>query len=110
MNLGVSYWTSDAVELFWGTGFATAATPDATLDPMMPDANSIRVALGGRFAVPGGFHITAGLTTVQYATRDNTGKSTLIGRAAPDPPSRRRRQVRAVARSLPGQPGEAAVT
>ena len=77
VNLGVSYWTSDAVELFWSTGFATAATPDATLDPMMPDANSIRVALGGRFAVPGGFHITAGLTTVQYATRDNTGRSTL---------------------------------
>ena len=76
-NLGVSYWASDAVELFWGAGFATAATPDATLDPMMPDANSIRVALGGRFAVPGGFHITAGLTTVQYAVRDNTGKSTL---------------------------------
>ena len=77
VNLGVSYWTSDAVELFWSTGFATAATPDATLDPMMPDANSIRVALGGRFAVPGGFHITAGLTTVQYAMRDNTGRSTL---------------------------------
>ena len=77
VNLGVSYWTSDAVEVFWGTGFATAATPDATLDPMMPDANNIRVALGGRFAVPGGFHITAGLTTVQYAARDNTGRSTL---------------------------------
>jgi len=33
--------------------------------------------LGGRVAVPGGFHVTAGLTTVQYATRDNTGRSTL---------------------------------
>jgi long-chain fatty acid transport protein len=77
VNLGVSYWTSDAIEVFGGAGFATAATPDATLDPMMPDANSIRLALGGRFAVPGGFHITAGLTSVQYATRDNTGRSTL---------------------------------
>jgi long-chain fatty acid transport protein len=76
-NLGVSYWPSDAVELFGGAGFATAATPDATLDPMMPDADSIRFALGGRVAVPGGFHVTAGLTTVQYATRDNTGRSTL---------------------------------
>ena len=62
---------------------ATAATPDATLDPMMPDANSIRVALGGRFAVPGGFHITAGLTTVQYASRDNTGRSTLTDAQLP---------------------------
>jgi long-chain fatty acid transport protein len=79
-NLGVSVWTSDAadaVELFASAGFATAATPDATLDPMMPDARSIRFGMGGRFAVPGGFHITAGLTTVQYAARDNTGRSTL---------------------------------
>ena len=76
-NLGVSVWLSDAVEVFGGAGFATAASPDATLDPMMPDARSIRFALGGRFAAPSGFHITAGLTTVQYASRDNTGRSTL---------------------------------
>ncbi len=82
-NLGVSYWVTDAVELFGGAGFATAATPDATLDPMMPDANSIRFAAGSRFAVPGGFHITAGLTTVQYASRDNTGRSTLTDAQLP---------------------------
>jgi long-chain fatty acid transport protein len=76
-NLGASYWVTDAVELFAGAGLATAATPDATLDPMMPDARSIRFAMGGRFAVRGGFHITAGLTTVQYASRDNTGRSAL---------------------------------
>ncbi|HWJ56257.1 MAG TPA: hypothetical protein VNR90_08550, partial [Vicinamibacterales bacterium] len=76
-NLGVSFWTSDAVELFAGTGFATAATPDATLDPMMPDANNLRFAIGGRVAVPGRFHVTAGLTTVKYFARDNTGRSTL---------------------------------
>ena len=46
VNLGVSYWPSDAVELFGGVGFASAATPDATLDPMMPDADSVRFALG----------------------------------------------------------------
>ena len=85
-NLGVSFWTSDApdaVELFASAGFATAATPDATLDPMMPDARSIRFGMGGRFAVPGGFHITAGLTTVQYAARDNTGRSTLTDAELP---------------------------
>jgi len=76
-NVGVSYWTSDAVELFAGAGFATAATPDATLDPLMPDAASVRFALGGRVAVPGGFHLSAGLTDVQYLSRDNTGRSTL---------------------------------
>lgn len=82
-NLGVSYWMTDAVELFGGAGFATAASPDATLDPMMPDANSLRFALGSRLAVPGGFHITAGLTTVQYAARDNTGRSTLTDAELP---------------------------
>jgi long-chain fatty acid transport protein len=76
-HLGASFWPSDAVEVFAGAGFATAATPDATLDPMMPDARNFRFALGGRLAVPGGFHITAGLTTIQYAARDNTGRSRL---------------------------------
>ena len=85
-NLGASFWTSDAVELFAGTGFATAATPDATLDPMMPDANNFRFAIGSRVAVPGGFHITAGLTAVQYFSRDNTGRSTLTD---PQLPTRR---------------------
>jgi len=82
-NLGVSYWMTDAVELFGGAGFATAASPDATLDPMMPDARNVRLAAGGRFAVPGGFHITAGLTTVQYASRDNAGRSLLTDAELP---------------------------
>jgi long-chain fatty acid transport protein len=76
-NLGASYWASEAIEVFAGVGFATAAAPDATLDPMMPDAASVRFALGSRFAVPGGFHVTAGVTDVHYAARDNTGRSTL---------------------------------
>ncbi|HMF43913.1 MAG TPA: hypothetical protein VKQ32_24740, partial [Polyangia bacterium] len=85
-NLGASFWLTDAVELFAGVGFATAAAPDATLDPLMMDADSFRFALGGRFAVPGGFHVTAGLTDVQYASRDNTGRSTL---SDPELPTRR---------------------
>jgi hypothetical protein len=76
-NLGASFWATDAVEVFAGAGFATAAAPDATLDPMMMDAASVRIAAGGRFAIPGGFHISATLTDVQYASRDNTGRSTL---------------------------------
>jgi long-chain fatty acid transport protein len=83
VNLGVSIWPSDAVEVFAGSGFATAATPDATLDPMMPDANNFRFALGSRVAVPGGFHITAGLTAVQYSARDNTGRSVLTDAQLP---------------------------
>jgi long-chain fatty acid transport protein len=77
VNLGASFWATEGVELFAGLGFATAASPDATLDPMMMDAASVRVAAGGRVAIPGGLHLTAGLTDVQYASRDNTGRSTL---------------------------------
>jgi long-chain fatty acid transport protein len=82
-NLGASVWPSSAVEVFAGAGFATAATPDATLDPMMADANNFRFAIGGRFAVPSGFHVTAGLTSVQYSSRDNTGRSTLTDAQLP---------------------------
>lgn len=76
-NVGASVWVTDAVELFAGAGFATAAAPDATLDPLMMDAASVRFGLGGRFAVPRGFHVTVGFTDVQYAARDNTGRSVL---------------------------------
>jgi long-chain fatty acid transport protein len=82
-HLGASFWTSERVELFAGVGFATAATPDATLDPMMPDANNLRIAVGGRFALPAGFHVTTGLTSVQYASRDNTGRSVLADAELP---------------------------
>jgi len=82
-HVGASYWPSDRVEVFGGAGFATAAAPDATLDPMMPDAGSVRFAVGGRFAIPGGFHVTAGLTDVHYAARDNTGQSELTDAQLP---------------------------
>ena len=108
-NAGASFWVTDAVELFAGAGFATAAAPDATLDPMMTDAASVRVGLGGRFAVPRGFHVTAGFTDVQYAARDNTGRSVLPDAQLPTRRPDGGGQYDAVARPLPGQPGEAAV-
>ena len=43
---------------------------------MLSDATSVRLALGGRFALPGQFHLTAGLTDTQYASRDTSGRST----------------------------------
>jgi long-chain fatty acid transport protein len=76
VNAGASYWITEAVELFAGVGFSTAATPDSTLEPMLSDATSVRFALGGRFALPGRFHLTAGLTDTHYATRDTSGRST----------------------------------
>jgi long-chain fatty acid transport protein len=83
VNAGASYWVTGAAEVFAGVGFSTAATPDATLDPVLSDASSVRFALGGRFALPARAHLTAGLTSVQYASRDNTGRSTLADAQLP---------------------------
>jgi len=77
VNLAASYWPRADLELFAGAGYATAATPDATLDPMLPDADNLRLTVGTRIAVGPSWHLTVGLTDVQYASRDNTGRSTL---------------------------------
>src|SRR6185295_3112523 len=74
-NLGASFWATEDVELFAGVGIATAAPPDATLEPMFPDAPSVRLALGARVALPARLHVSASLTDVQYASRDNSGRS-----------------------------------
>lgn len=76
-NLAASYWLRADLELFAGAGYATAATPDATLDPMLPDADNFRFTVGARVAVGPGWHLTAGLTDVQFVSRDNTGRSIL---------------------------------
>jgi long-chain fatty acid transport protein len=77
IRAGVSVWPVAWVELFGGVGFETAATPDATLDPAVPDANAVRLALGGRFVLGSGWRLGAGVTNVQYFDRDNTDRSTL---------------------------------
>jgi long-chain fatty acid transport protein len=77
VRAGLSFWPSAAVELFAGVGYETAATPDSTLDPALPDAVAIRAALGGRCMIGGGWRLGAGVSDVQYLARDNTGRSAL---------------------------------
>lgn len=86
VNIGASYWVATAAEIFAGVGFETAAVPDATLEPALGDAQSIRTALGGRFALPGRLFLSVTVTNFRYAPRDNTGKSTL---SDPQFPTRR---------------------
>jgi long-chain fatty acid transport protein len=76
-TVAASTWPWPGVELFAGVGFATAAPPDSTLDPVLTDATNVRFTVGGRFALPARCHLSVGLTDVQYASRDNTGRSTL---------------------------------
>jgi long-chain fatty acid transport protein len=76
-RLGVSWWVSPAVELLFGTGYETAAVPDSTLAPDLPDAINISGTFGARFMVTESLFLTASYTHIQYLNRDNTGKSTL---------------------------------
>jgi long-chain fatty acid transport protein len=77
-RLGVSVWTSEAVELLFGGGYETGATPDSTLAPDIPDANNVQGTFGARFRLTESLFLTASYTHIQYLTRDNTGKSTLF--------------------------------
>jgi long-chain fatty acid transport protein len=77
VRAGVSKWFNPEVEVFGGLGFETYAVPDNTLDPQLPDANTISIAAGGRFEIWHHLWIGAGYTHIQYLNRDNTGKSIL---------------------------------
>jgi long-chain fatty acid transport protein len=88
-RIGVSWWVHPAVELLFGAGYETAASPDATLAPDIPDANNVSGTLGARFGITESLFFTASYTQLQYFNRDNTGKSTLAvdaqGNAVPYP-------------------------
>jgi long-chain fatty acid transport protein len=75
VRLGASYWIHPDVELFAGTGFETAAIPDATLDPAVADADSLEGAIGGRFFIAHYFYLAASYTQLQFFNRNNTGLS-----------------------------------
>jgi long-chain fatty acid transport protein len=83
LRLGASYWINKELELFVGTGFETAAVPDATLDPELADSQIVSGALGGRFELPSKWFLGASFTHLQYLDRDNTGKSELTNAVLP---------------------------
>ena len=107
-HLGASFWMSDAVEVFAGVGFATAAAPDATLDPMMPDATSHPVRGRRSLRDPGRVlrHGRVDRRALCLARQHRAERA--VGRAAPHAPPRWGRQIPAVARPVPAQSGEAA--
>ncbi len=83
VHLSASHWVRPDVELFAGVAGETAASPDETLRPDLPDADNFAVALGGRVEVVRALLIAATYTHIQYLNRDNTGKSTLPLPVAP---------------------------
>jgi long-chain fatty acid transport protein len=76
-RIGVSYWVKPRVELLAGTGYETAAVPDATMTPDLPDAQNIAATLGARLRLTDALFLSASYTHLQYIDRDNTGKSAL---------------------------------
>jgi len=77
VRAGASYWPRPEIELFAGTGFETAATPDKTIDPELPDANNLAAALGARWQLRSGVFVSGSYTHIQYLTRDTSGRSIL---------------------------------
>src|ERR1019366_2803988 len=64
-RLGVSWWVVPPVELLFGGGYETAASPDSTLAPDLPDAVSIQGTLGARFMLTESLFLTASYTHIQ---------------------------------------------
>jgi long-chain fatty acid transport protein len=83
-RLGVSYWVVPAVELLFGAGYETAASPDSTLAPDIPDADNISGTLGARIKLTDSLFLSAEYTHIQYFNRNTTGESTLaVANGAP---------------------------
>jgi long-chain fatty acid transport protein len=83
VHVSASYWIRPELELFSGVAFETAANPDETLRPDLPDADNFAIALGGRYEIVKSFLVAATYTHIQYLNRDNTGKSQLAQAAPP---------------------------
>jgi long-chain fatty acid transport protein len=77
IRAGGSAWIVPELELFAGLGYESAATPDATLDPVLADATNLAAALGGRWEVARSWFIAATYTHLQFLPRDNSAASQL---------------------------------
>jgi long-chain fatty acid transport protein len=86
LRAGVSRWFIPELELLLGAGFETAATPDETLDPELPDAATAQAALGGRWQIVPTLFLGVSYTHLYYLPRNNIGKSAL---SDADVPTRR---------------------
>ncbi len=82
-HLGISHWITREIEIFAGLGYETAATPDATLEPGLADADNIQRAVGSRFLVASRTFVAVSYTDLQYMNRDNSGKSELANAQVP---------------------------
>lgn len=87
VRAGVSKWVTKPLEVYGGAGYASNAVPDSTLEPALPDWNSISVSAGGRYQLAEKIFGSLSYTQIIYLPRDTTGKSTLTepSKAVPNP-------------------------
>ena len=83
LRAGASHWLDGGGELFAGLGLETAAVPDSTLDPGLPDADNVALAAGLRWPLSHGAFLAGSYTHIQYANRDNSGASRLADAMPP---------------------------
>jgi long-chain fatty acid transport protein len=83
IHAGASHWVKPEIELFAGLGYETAAAPDSTLDPELPDAASVSGAGGARFGLGHRFFLALSYTHIYYFERNNIGKSALASAEYP---------------------------
>jgi long-chain fatty acid transport protein len=80
---GVSFWPKSELELFAGLGFETAATPDETVDPHLPDGANFWGTLGARIRLGTTWFLAPSYTHIKFLNRDNTGASQLADAVYP---------------------------
>ena len=83
LRFGASYWLQESLEGFAGVGLETAAVPDATLEPEIPDSETVAGAIGARVALPGKWFLGGSFTYLYFIDRNNIGKSQLPQAALP---------------------------
>jgi long-chain fatty acid transport protein len=76
---GASIWLNPKFEFFSGLGYASSAVPNSTLDPTLPDWDSISFALGAGYQIIKHLHGELSYTQFFFPERDNVGESTLAG-------------------------------
>ncbi len=76
-RLGVSWYVHPQIEMLFGGGYETGATPDSTLAPDLPDADNFQGTLGARFKLTDSLFLSTEFTWIQYLNRDTRGKNEL---------------------------------
>jgi long-chain fatty acid transport protein len=69
-RVGASVWLGPSMEVFSGIGVMSRATPDATLDPSLPDFFGVSFTLGARHSFTKSVALAASYTQIIAAPRD----------------------------------------